>query len=62
MAYVFPDGRQDLLDGPLHVAAQELAGKLQRIEHLNVTPDLLGPLLTDLVQTGTDRLKQGGKA
>lgn len=34
------------------LAARELAGKLQRIEHLNVTPDLLGPLLGDLLAGG----------
>ena len=39
------------------LAAQRLAGKLNRIEHLNVTPDLLGGLLTNLVQAGTRRLE-----
>jgi len=39
-------------------AAQELAGKLQKIEHLNVTPDLLGPLLQRLVDAGARRLEQ----
>jgi regulator of protease activity HflC (stomatin/prohibitin superfamily) len=38
------------------LAAQELAGKLQRIEHLNITPELLGPLLADLLEAGTKRL------
>lgn len=42
------------------LAARELATKLQRIEHLNVTPDLLGPMLTELVRAGTDRLGQPG--
>ena len=37
------------------LAAQELAGKLQRIEHLNITPDLLGPILSNLVD-GSMRL------
>ena len=37
------------------LAAQELAGKLQRIEHLNITPDLLGPILSNLVD-GSKRL------
>jgi regulator of protease activity HflC (stomatin/prohibitin superfamily) len=42
----------------LGLAAQRLAGKLQRIEHLNLTPDLLGGLLTNLVQAGTERLER----
>lgn len=44
----------------LGLAAQGLAGKLERIEHLNLTPDLLGTLLTNLVQAGTNRLEQDG--
>lgn len=40
----------------LGMAAQELAGKLQRIEHLNLTPDLFGGLLTNLVSAGTKKL------
>ena len=40
------------------LAAQELAGKLQTIEHLTVSPDLFGPLLTDLLTAGTRRLKE----
>lgn len=39
------------------LAAQRLAGKLTKIEHLNLTPDLLGGLLTNLVQAGTRRLE-----
>ncbi len=35
------------------LAAQELAGKLPRIEHLNITPDLLGPLLGNLLEGKT---------
>ena len=31
------------------LAAQELATKLQRIDHLQITPDLLAPLLGDLM-------------
>jgi len=34
------------------LAAREFARKLQKIEHLNVTPDMLGQLLTDLVKNG----------
>jgi regulator of protease activity HflC (stomatin/prohibitin superfamily) len=40
------------------LAGRELAGKLQTIEHLTITPDLLGSLLTGLVQAGTKRLEQ----
>jgi regulator of protease activity HflC (stomatin/prohibitin superfamily) len=42
----------------LGLAAQRLAGKLQRIEHLNLTPDLLGSLLTNLVHVGTQHLER----
>ncbi len=41
------------------LAARELAGKLHTIEHLNLTPDLLGPALADLLQAGTRRLEAG---
>lgn len=41
------------------LAAKELAGKLQRIDHLNLSPDLLGPLLGDLMEAGTRRLGKG---
>lgn len=39
------------------LAAQELASKLKRIDHLNVSPDLLGPMLTDLMTAGTRKLE-----
>lgn len=39
------------------LAARELASKLQKIEHLSLSPDTLGPLLTTLVQAGTRRLE-----
>lgn len=42
----------------LGLAADKLAGKLQRIEHLNLTPDLLGGMLTRLMQAGTDKLEE----
>ena len=42
------------------LAAQRLAGTLKRIDHLNVTPDLLGGLLTNLVQAGTEHLEREG--
>jgi regulator of protease activity HflC (stomatin/prohibitin superfamily) len=38
------------------LAVQELAGKLQ-IEHLNITPDLLGPILNRVLQAGARRLE-----
>lgn len=41
------------------LAARELAGKLKSIEHLNVTPELFGPLVTELLQAGTARLRNG---
>jgi regulator of protease activity HflC (stomatin/prohibitin superfamily) len=31
------------------LAAREFAGKIENIEHLNITPDLLGTLLTDVL-------------
>jgi len=40
------------------LAAQELAGKLQRIDHLNLAPDSLGPLLSNLMRAGTDKLER----
>jgi len=39
------------------LAARELAGKLEKIEHLNLTPELLGPMLTELMRAGTRRLE-----
>lgn len=38
------------------LAAQSFAEKLNKIEHLSVTPELLGPLLGDLVRAGTGKL------
>ncbi|MFT4543094.1 MAG: regulator of protease activity HflC (stomatin/prohibitin superfamily) [Planctomycetota bacterium] len=47
-------------DLPPHVlaglAAREFASKLTHIEHLNLTPDLLGPLFGDLMQAGASYL------
>ena len=42
----------------LGLAAQRLAGKLQKIEHLNLTPDLMGGLSTNLVRAGTEHLER----
>lgn len=39
------------------LAARELAGKLQKIEHLNISPDMLGPSLLRLVEAGTSKLE-----
>ncbi len=39
------------------LAARELASKLERIDHLNISPELLGPLFTELVEAGTKYLK-----
>ena len=39
------------------LAAREFAGKIETIEHLNLTPDLLGNLLADLARAGTRRLE-----
>jgi regulator of protease activity HflC (stomatin/prohibitin superfamily) len=40
------------------LAMQEVAGKLQRIDHLNLSPDLLGPLVADLLAAGTRKLEK----
>lgn len=49
----YRDLPRDIMFG---LAAQELASKLQ-IEHLNVTPELLGPALERLLAAGTKRLE-----
>jgi hypothetical protein len=41
------------------LAAREFAGKIETIEHLNLTPDMLGTLFTDLLSAGTRRLEAG---
>jgi regulator of protease activity HflC (stomatin/prohibitin superfamily) len=38
------------------LAARELAGKLHTIEHLNITPDMIGPLLERVLRNGAARL------
>jgi regulator of protease activity HflC (stomatin/prohibitin superfamily) len=43
----------------LGLAARELAGKLQHVEHLNVGTDALGPLLARLTEAGARRLEEG---
>ncbi len=42
------------------LAAREFATNLGRIEHLNLSSDALGPLLTNLVQAGTRHLEGNG--
>ncbi len=44
------------------LAAQKLAGKLERIDHLSLSPDSFGPLLTNLLRAGTARLEAGEHA
>jgi hypothetical protein len=41
------------------LAARELAGKLQKIEHLNITPEMIGPSLIRLLDAGTHKLEDG---
>lgn len=41
------------------LAARELAGKLERIDHLNISPELVGPMLANLIEAGTARLGGG---
>lgn len=43
------------------LAARELARKLTKIEHLNISPDMLTPILASLAQAGTARLEGGGR-
>lgn len=40
------------------LAARELAGKLERIDHLTVAPEALSPLLTGLMTAGQRRLEE----
>lgn len=39
------------------LAGIELAGKLPPIEHLNIAPEMLGPVMTNLVRAGTRHLE-----
>jgi len=43
----------------LGLAAQELAGKLGKIEHLSLSPDMLSGLLANLARSGARRLDAG---
>ena len=44
------------------LAARRFAGKLQRIDHLNLGSDVLGGALTNLLEAGTKRLATNGSA
>lgn len=44
------------------IAAQQLAGKLEKIDHLSLSPELLTPLLTRLIDSGTKRLESQERA
>lgn len=41
----------------LGLAARELAGKLERIDHLNLAPDTIGPMLTTLMAATTRQIE-----
>lgn len=41
------------------LAARELAGKLERIDHLSLSPETIAPLLSTFLQAGTRRLEEG---
>ncbi|MHC4391017.1 MAG: SPFH domain-containing protein, partial [Planctomycetota bacterium] len=41
----------------LGLAARELASNLHTIEHLNVSPEMFGPMLNRLMRVGTDHLE-----
>ncbi len=42
----------------LGLAAQQLAANLHAIEHLNLSPDALGSMLTTLLSAGTRKLEE----
>jgi regulator of protease activity HflC (stomatin/prohibitin superfamily) len=44
------------------LAAREFADKIERIEHVNLSPDMLSPFLADLASAGAARLKAGPAA
>ena len=43
----------------LALAAREFAEKIERIEHLNISPDMLSPFIADLAAAGAASLKAG---
>jgi regulator of protease activity HflC (stomatin/prohibitin superfamily) len=52
---IYRDLRTPVMIG---LALQELAGKLTHIDHLNVTPEMFGPQLMNLIEAGTKRLEE----
>ena len=54
MMDVYRDVPREVLMG---LAMREFAGKLEKIEHLSITPELLTPLLGGLVQAATKRME-----
>ena len=50
---IYADASSGVLLG---LAARELAKKLHSIEHLNITPEMLGPVLDNLMRAGTKKL------
>ncbi len=56
---IYRDLPRDIL---MALAAREFAGKLTSIEHLSVTPDLLGSLLGNLARAGAKRLEHEAQA
>jgi regulator of protease activity HflC (stomatin/prohibitin superfamily) len=51
---VYRDVSQTVMLG---LAAKEFAAKLRSIEHLNISPELFGPLLQNLIHAGTRKLE-----
>ena len=43
------------------LATKELASKLRKIEHLNISPDMIGPSLMKLMNLGSKHLEDGNK-
>jgi regulator of protease activity HflC (stomatin/prohibitin superfamily) len=43
------------------LAAREFAAKIERIEHLNISPDMLSPFIADLAAAGAARLTADGR-
>jgi regulator of protease activity HflC (stomatin/prohibitin superfamily) len=46
----------------LALAAREFASKIERIEHLNLSPDMLSPFIADLAAAGAAHLSGGATA
>jgi len=52
---IYQDLPQEILMG---LAARELAGNLPTIEHLQISPDMIGPMLNRLASAGARRLEE----